>query len=855
MNVLLKDDTEALDEVVVIGYGSQKKNSVIAAVSKVKTKDIENLPVANVTQGLAGRSPGLIIQSGTGLNAKSTIRMRGGGTPLVVIDGIIRDYNDFENIAPEEIESFQVLKDASATAAYGARAANGIIQITTKKGKKGSISVDYSFLRSYSQPSFWAKKLNSYDRAVQKNIALENDGKTADKYTEDDLQKYADGSDPFGHPNTDWRSLVLRDFAPQTKHNIRLSGGSETNNYFVSLGHLYKESLYKINSHNMSRTNFRVNQQSIIKSIGLTTTASLDGALGKDIHPSTGTASNYYGVFSHIQNKSPMDRGVNKYGDPYNMPDNPVAETSLKGGYLKNFNNYVNGRLSLEWQLPWVKELKLRATGNYNYYVSRSKNWRKNPPLYDWDSKKPIVADKPRLSLAVSEGYQYTLQYFADYQKTLFEGADFSLLVGYEASYGFSTMQTASREEYEFPIDQIGVGPDKNQKNGGWESENGRAGYIIQVKQSYMDRYFLEGSVRYDGSDNFPKNKRWGAFASVSGGWLVSKESFMDYFRENNIFNTLKLRGSYGEVGNDNIGRFRYLESYGFNPTGYVIDGKLQPVFTEGNAPSPDITWYTSKQTDLGFEFSSLSGRLFGSFGYFYYETTGYLAKPSDEKLGYVDPLGNSGRIPLIKTDGEHRREGFEAQLGWRHSVNDDFSYGVSFNITKFDQLWAKKHDESLESKKNPYRRQSQQTGFGGYGHKTLGFYKDAQDVLNSPKLNNSKNLTAGDLKYDDFNGDGQIDGTDKIRLGTSDIPRANYGINLNLRYKGLSVNALLQGTSSFHRGMGNTIKMADGNAGSLPVYEFQTDYWTPNNLDARFPRLLSGTSVNGGNNGEVSDF
>ncbi len=852
INVLMDEDTKNIDEVMVVGYGTSKKRSLISSVSVVKAKELENLPVSNMTQGLAGRSPGLVIKSSPGLNAKNKITIRGGGTPLVVIDGVIRNYDDFVNLSPEDIESFVILKDASATAVYGSRAANGILQVTTKKGKKGKLTVNYNFSKSFSQPSVWRDKLNSYERALQANIAAKNDGLT-EPYSQDDLNKYADGSDPFGHPNTDWQDIVLNDFSTQTKHNINWSGGSKNNHYFISLGNLYKESLYKKNTHNLNRTNFRLNQESINENIGLRINTSIDGSIEKTEHPYSSSASSYYQIFSHIQNKSPFDLAKNKNGMPYNIPDNPLSEISDKAGYIKDNNNFINGRLLLEWQLPWLKELKLKTIGNYRYFSNTQKKWRKDPAKYDWDSNEPMYGSKPELHQSASSGYQYTLQYFADFQKQIADHY-ISALVGYEASYGFFRTQGLSRDGYNFPIDQVNPGPEASMKNNGFEAENGRAGYIGQLKYNYKNRYFAEGSIRYDGSDKFPEDKRWGTFYSASLGWQISDESFMEYFTEKNIFNTLKFRVSYGEVGMDEgIERFAYLPSYNLNSQAYVINGKIQPGFSEGSIPSPDISWYTSKQFDIGFDFTSLEGRLFGSFGYFFYKTTGYLHTPDSLKSGYTDPLGVG--LPKIKTDGEKRRAGFETELGWKQSVTNDFSYEVSFNITKFDELWARNPYESLEAKKNPYKRTTQEIGYWGTAYKNLGFYKNENDVLNSAKRINSKNLTAGDLKYEDFNGDGAIDGADFTRVGKNSFPRANYGINLNAKYKGFFTNILFQGATSFNIEMGSTVKMNDAQTGSLPVYEFQTKYWTPNNTNARYPRLLSGVGINGNNNAVTSDF
>lgn len=859
-NIVLTEATSDLDEVIVVGYGTTTKRSTVSAISQVKAEELEELPITNVTQGLAGRSPGLIIKStGGGLNSESTITIRGGGTPLVIIDGIARDYNDFTAISPNDIESFQVLKDASATAVYGSRASNGILQITTKRGKTGVPSINYSFNQSWSQPMNWPKKINSHDKAYYINMANYNDG--YDKpYSDEDLRMYADGSDPYGHPNTDWQKLTLNDWAPQTKHNLSLTGGSENNKYFFSLGHVDQGSLYKSGNHNMSRTNYRLSQVSTITSIGLTVTAQLDGYLYNYSHPYTSTSSGTYGIFSHVQNKSPMQLAVNKNGLPYQGGDNPVAETAKDAGYIKDRNNMANGLLNLEWDLPWVKGLKLRASGNYRLYTDDRKEWRKDAAQYAWDSTEPVYLSQPQLKKSTSKGYSYTLQYFADYTKKIAQHS-LNVLGGYEATYGFSNNEWLSREQYQFPIDQINPGPQTTMKNGGGESENGRAGWIGQIKYNYAYKYFLEASMRYDGSDNFPENKRWGTFYSGSVGWSLGDEAFMVNLRDKNIINMLKLRASYGQVGADNwgesgstfyINRFSYLPSYGLDGASYVVDGKLVQGFYEGSIPSQYISWFTTDQFDMGFDFSSLNDRLYGMFDYFYYKTKGFLYAPDPLDVGYVDPLGVS--LPKVKTDGEHRRAGFEMQLGWRDSYQG-FSYDISFNYTKFDQLWASDPSESLESKKNPYKRTTQEKGYYGVGYENLGFYQNANDVYNSVRRLSSTNITGGDIKYSDFNGDGVIDAADQIRIGKNSFPRANYGMNMNLGYKGISLGILLQGATRFDMYLSSAYQLNNADSGTTPVYEFQTDFWRPDNTNALYPRLVSSNGVNGSNNMTSSDF
>ena len=861
LNIVMKEDAQNLDEVVVVGYGTTTKRAMISSVSSVKASDMAALPITNVTQGLAGRAPGLIVQaSGGGINQKSKVSIRGGDTPLVVIDGVIRAYDDFANMAPENIESMSILKDASATAVYGSRASNGILQITTKQGKAGRPNINYSFNQSWAQPGIWADKLNSHDFAYYQNQALLNDGKDP-QHTEEDLRMYADGSDPYGHPNTDWRKLVLRNFAPTQKHNITINGGNDINQYYVSLGQLDQNSLYKSGSNYMKRTNFQLAETVVFKEIGLKATAQLDGYLQKTNHPFTATSSDYSGVFSHIQNNSPLKIGVNSLGLPYNSVDNPLVETSNDAGYKRNKTSVVNGLLNLEWSVPWVKGLTLRAKGNYRFYQYDKKNWREDPAQYDWDSTTPTYAGKPQLEQEMETGRDWTLQYFTSYDKT-FSKHTISALAGYECSYSYGHKMKLSRDNYEFHIDQINPGPSATMKNEGSEWENGRAAWIGQLKYNYDNRYFMEGSIRYDGSDNFPENKRWGAFFSGSLGWSIADEAFMETIRDKHIFDMLKIRASYGQTGLDNWGenkddnpyylkRYSYLPSYSLGGTSYVVNGNYVAGFSEGKIPSAFISWFTTNQFDLGLDFSSLNNRLYGMIDYFYYQTKGFLIAPNAVDVGYTDPLGMD--LPKIKSDGEHRRAGFELQLGWRDDISD-FHYDVSFNVTKFDQLWANKPDESLENLKNPYKRKTQEKGFKDVYFNSLGFYTDADDVYNSVKRNGSSNLTAGDIKYYDFNGDGVIDDADKTRVGKDGFPRANYGINLSASYKGFSFSALFQGASRYDILLGGALRLTSA-AGSTPFYDFQTDYWTPANTNAKYPRLVSTTGTNGSNNTLDSDF
>ncbi len=855
MRISMRPNNKWLDEVVVVGYGSSKKRDLIASVSTVKAEEMSNVPITNIAQGLAGRSPGMIVTaSGGGINSTPSISIRGGGTPLYVIDGVVRSATDFLYLSPDDIESMSILKDASATAIYGSRASNGIVQVVTKQGKSGKVNIDYDFNISFSQPSIWPGKLHSYERAKWGNIARENDG-LEPVFSDEAIQKMRDGSDPLNYADTDWRKETLRDWAPQSKHTVRLSGGNDVNHFYISLGHINQNSLYRTDTNWMKRTNFRLSETTNLKNIGLQVGATIDGYRQETREPYTSGASGYWAVFSHINNRSPLLPARNKYGLPYNTSDNPVAETADDTGYRKNIENVINGKGDLVWSCLWVDGLKVRLSSNYRYYSTYSKNWRKDGAQYDWDSEMPQYPGKPQLSLQSGSGYQFTNQAFLEYANT-FGKHNISALGGFEQTYGKSESHWGSRENYDFTIDQIEVGSASTMKNGGGESEAGRAAWIGQVKYNYANKYYAETNLRYDGSDYFAPGHRWGAFFSGALGWVVTEEKFMKTLVEKDILNSLKLRASYGETGLDSsAGRFAYLTSYSLNTQNYVVNGQFAPGFSEGSLPSPDLTWYTTRQTDIGFDFASLNNRLYGSFDYFYYSTKGYLTSPTGQS--YLNTVIGIG-MPKVKSDSEHRRAGWELQLGWRSNIGA-FKYDISGNFTYFDQLWALNRDESESSYMNPYTRTQQQKGYYGTMLHNLGYYKSAEDVYNNPSFISSMNtgyLTAGDIKYEDTNGDGKIDGNDNRRLGKSSFPRGQFGINMNFQYKGFYLSMLFQGSTSFDMMLSGTATMQTGEAKQLPViYDFQEDSWTPSNTNAKFPRLMSETRLNSNNNYAGSDF
>lgn len=843
VTVALTAVSGSLDEVVVVGYGTSTKKSLVSSVAQVKTEDFSKLPTSNITQSLAGRAAGLIVQSGSGLNSKASISIRGGGDPLYIIDGIIRSANDFANLNADDIETMSILKDASSTAVYGMSAAYGVVQVTTKAGKNGRPQVNYSVVQTWGQPSFWAKRVSSYESAKIINEARINEGLGA-QFTEDQLKQWQQLTDTTGqYVNTDWRKLVLKSWAPTTRHTISMAGGSDFNNYYTSVGYTDMNSLFKSGRYTDDRYNFNLSNTTNIKDIGLKITAQISGFIEKtnDIYTSEGAGNGY--IIQQVGMKEPDKPGINKYGLPYDLANNPVADVSQDAGYLSSTSTVLNGLLNAEWSVPWVKGLKFRATGNYNWYDANTKNWRKDAAKYGWNSLQPLYAAKPQLYMGDGQGSKVTFQYFGYYDK-VFGDHSISALGGYEANYGKYRGIGLNRYNYNLSIDQVKFGPTDDMDNSSSESEYGNVGIIGQLKYGFKSRYYIEGSIRRDGSDVFPKNSRWGSFYSVSGGWILSDEGFMSGLKERNIFNFFKLRGSYGQVGmTQGIGRYLYLDMYNYTPTGYVYDGKMYPTLYEGAAPSVNLTWYTDNQYGAGFDFESLQNRLYGSFDYFLFATTGYMANPDPKSIGYIAPYGRD--LPQIKSEGEKRRAGFDFQIGYRKRTGD-FKYDIGFNYTWYDVFWANYPYESLDTKMNPYTRQTgQYEHFSQVGYHYLGTASSAAEWMKYAQRPGSTNLTGGDFIYEDFNGDGRITGEDQYRIGYAPKPLINYGVPMNFSYKGFNLSLLLQGAGKRDLLIDRTFWSYN----YLSRYDYQLDYWTPENTNAKFPRIVSTQAVNGGNN------
>lgn len=845
INVTLVEESTGLDEVVVVGYGTTTKRKMVSSVSTIETENIEKAPYANVIEGMAGRTSGLIMrQSGGEYGSTAAVSIRGGGEPLYVIDGLVSSKNEFAAIPPEDIQEISVLKDAAATAVYGMDSADGIILVTTRRGSEGDIKVTYSGNFSLQQPTTHPKYVSGYDRAVEKNWAANYDG--LPPVVGDELLNILENNlDPVRYPDYTPYDEVIKDFAQQTKQNISLNGTMNNTKVYLSLDYFNQKSILDVGDWGLKRYSSRANISHEFENIGLTVTGNMSLQRSLSDQPALG----HWDVFFHLRG---MPRGRALFNPEGNLTGemNPYGEMSPDGGYRRSENNRATARMEFSWDVPWVKGLTAKVIGNYNNIQSLDKHWnanqRSSATIYDWDNVA-LDMGKANLYQSTARNVQYNFESQIHYNKT-FNGIHNLNLTGVyterESRYDYFN---ASRRNYASgAVDQLFAGSSIGKDNNGSASEGGRRGYVGRIKYDFNSKYILQTSFRYDGNDNFPEDQRWGFFPSVSLGWNMDKEEFIKPIFEKLYINSFKLRASMGVTGTDNgVARFGYIPRYNLIENPYYIGGEWVTGFREGDLVSNNLTWYERTSTNIGVDFGFLKEKISGSFDVFYYRTTGYLGSPKDK---YTTPLGKN--LPQIKTNSAHRRGGYELSLNYKASIGQA-TLNVGGNMTYYDQLWEKKHDESEASLMNPYTRLTHQRDYYTTALLDAGYYNSMDQILDSPRRLPSTELKPGDIAYQDFNGDGKIDGNDVTRIGTGDFPHFTYGSYIDVAYKGFALNVLFQGTSNRQMYLGYMWQ----NELNHKLYDIQMDNWKPDNRDALFPRISTMSRPNGGNNQENSSF
>lgn len=847
LSVVLQVTNNKLDDIVVIGYGTSTKRKLNSTVNTLDMTNVAPLPVQSINDAIAGRIAGTIVTSNTGIpGAKSQISIRGGATPLFVIDNQVRTQADFENLNPNDIDSYSVLMDVGATALYGQQGANGIILVTTKKGAEGKTNITYSYNSIYAQPTLLAKPMSSYDTKKAQNDVFIAEGRippTSDAI----LELYRNQSQPYLYGNTDWFKLALKDIVPEYRHDLSVSSGTKQLTYYASASYYDQGSILRTDKeYDNKRVTYRLNTESNFEKINLKVLVGIDGYVELNNSPITP----YGSIFDHVQRSKPDLPSGNEFGLP--LFGDPRADFSA--GYNRGNTRVLNSILTLDYKAHFLKGLGFKATGSYNMGNYYQKVWGESGAYYNLGSQTPLFPSAPYLNVNTSTNRTWNIQGFVAYSRIFGNHSIDFTGVAEQSQYIQSTLG-ATRTNYQISFDQFVAGPTLNQSLGGGEVIRNRAGYVGRLSYNYLSKYFLDGTVRRDGNDYFPRGKQWGNFYSASAGYILSEEKFMQKLKDKHIIDYLKLRASIGQVGNlpprsnDNDLIKLYIPGYNVNTDAYIInDIAVQGTSEPNMLPSNNYTWFTDSERNFGLDINSLNNRLSATIGYFYKRTTGFLT--SDPR--YAATLGIG--LPQINfTDAATRREGTEFKISWGDKINE-FNYKLGVNLTYFNTLVERSATENDVALKNPYTRISGTTSNPlQQGYNSLGFYENNADLLTGARRIASINTVAGDLKYADVNGDGKIDAADFRPIGNNSMPRMNYGFTFDLGYKGFFFSGVVMGSGNRDRYVG--ILLQGGNPNAFLAYDIQRDYWRPDNREALFPRQVSSNGVNGNNNYSASDF
>ncbi len=802
INITMTSDNEMLDEVIVVGYGTQRKGNLTGSVSAIKSEKLTIAPIGNVTNALAGQLPGLIVKQTSGIPGSdgSTLRIRGFDAPLVIVDGIEGDFN---NIDASQIESISILKDGAASI-YGARAGNGVILVTTKRGidSKPVISLNTSFTLqgqtnvikpgSSGQRAEWLR-----EEHINKGLPMEQV-----PYTEEQIQKYYNGTDP-NYLNSDWYDAVIRDWAPQQNHNLSIRGGSNKIKYYGYIGYNDQETIVKTGGGSYKRYNV---QSNIDAKITDRLSFTLDMLLTKEnqFFPTVGSGFGHSNFWSIIYDSDPRypiylpDRSKLSYGG-LSYGNALFASNTNLGGYSDTDKNRIRANGGLIYEFKYVKGLKAKMSISYDTYNQNYKYFNKQGKFYSYNIDSDTYTferasqDPTGVTEVFGRGYSLTQQYSLQYERLFKEKHRVSALALFETiDYNDKNVETGRTGFMSTILDQLFAGNGTTSFNNGWESEMGRASWVGRINYSYMDKYLIETILRADASAKFPQNSRWGYFPSVSLGWVLSQESFMKSLK---AIDNIKLRASYGESGNDNVGSFKYLAGYAFDGSYKIGDEIKSGLYAVGLA-NPILTWETMKIYNGGIDLSFFNRKLYGTVDAFYRVRDGI---PGSRSVSLPSSFG--AELPLENLNSIDTR-GWELNLGTSGNFGN-FMYDISGNLSWARSKW-RKYDEPIYSdpdQERIYKREGRWTDVR-YGYISDGLFTSQAEIealdFTYKDLNGNSSLRPGDIKYVDLNGDKVLDWKDQKEIGKGTLPTWTYGFNMNFKYHGFDLSALFQGAFGY---------------------------------------------------------
>ena len=828
--VSLIQDIQSLQEVVVVGYGTQKRASVTGAVDQVSSEVIEGKPVANMTQALQGVSPNLIIQqrSFQPVGGATNINIRGVGTtnnndPLIVIDGIIG--GDMNTLNPNDIESVSVLKDAGAAAIYGSRSANGVLLITTKRGKKRTTpTISYSGMYGMQAPRITFDKLPAWEDATNRNISRANSSQSP-LYTQEQIDQFRAQGD------SDWNLESVIENAPQQTHNLSVSGGGENNTYLMSVGYFDQDNIYVGPDYGSKRYNARLNQSTTIKKLTLTTILSYAKTI--NLEPTRGNEDLVVDI-----TRAPSFVNLQDEQGNY-LKNNNVNINTLgvlrNGGYRKHNNDEITGNFSGEYAIS--PSFKVR--GVFGGTMRQNAQLLKQVPLYFLPvGANPDVNGNRTTQDINNKRLVLNTQLVAEYNKT-FGKHDLGVLLGV-TSESNKYEQSSIQKDQTDPI--LGVPTTGTVLNPGGGSqntlqtltENNLNSVLGRVSYAYANKYFVDGVFRYDGSSNFPSDQRWGFFPSIGAKWSASEESFLSGYKDN--IGNLMIRASYGLVGAQNVDPYQYFSSYSTNNNVYGFNNVAVSGATR-NLANPELTWEKSKKFNIGLDASFLNNALNFTFEYFRGVTSDILQNREDVPAFYgtglptynTSEVENRGFDLRVSYDlkGKLFTHNFSLNLGDSKNKLLNLTYNTNEYIFKREEFWFVR------------RVGLPTTTYMGY--KTDGLYQNAEELTSHPKFAGTT-PGLGDLKYVDQDGNGVLDLNDRVILGNP-FPRFTFGFTYNVTFKGFDAQLFIQGVGKRDQLVRGELVEPYHYGFSATMYEHQSDFWTPENTDAKWPRLAEAGS------------
>lgn len=849
LNVILKEDSKTLSEVVVVGYGTQKKANLSGSVAMVDSKELENRPIQNVSSGLQGLMPGVAITGTNGAPGQDAgkIRVRGIGTlneagPYILVDGI--ETGTLSAVDPNDIESISVLKDAASAAIYGSKAANGVVLITTKRGKTGQTKISYSGYLSFQNATNMIERMGSYEYASLLNQALEAEGMSK-RFNDTELQKFKDGNDPL-YPDTDWYDLAYKT-GVQHRHNVNINGGSENVKYMASLGYLNQTGILP----NAGREQFNARTNLDMK-INKRLSARMNLSFIKNDYSDASSA--YYGgssdqIIRQLNLIAPWI--VARYDDGTwgTISDgSPIAW--LDSGMKVNRDNYnFSGMAAVDYEI--FDGLKLTLQGayvnnlqNYNYfqkYIKYNENKESDPSqlderFYKWDRTN----------------YDALLNYNKNFGKHNIKG----LLEWHTEKYNYKYQKAVRKKFPNNELTDMNAGDASTQSNEGYTAELAMISWFARINYDFAGKYLLEANIRADASSRFAEGHRWGYFPSFSGAWRISEEAFMESAKDSWL-SGLKIRASWGQLGNQdalsgsNNDYYPALNTYNLDSK-YAFGGSLNSGYYQRKYRLETISWEKASTWGVGVDFT-LFNKLNGSLDYYNRKTTGIIMDVTVPKEFALDAYKDNV--------GSMRNSGIEINLSYNTKIGQvDFGIAGNFSYNKNEilDLGGGDPNKYLDATDGYSQRNKVGEAMNSYYiYRADGFFNSQEEAdAYTAKYGNpfGKTFKAGDLRYVDTNKDGKLTADDREYCGSSD-PKIIYGFNINAGWKGIDLSLMFNGAAGVKRLFDGYEVYGNFSGDAAHPATIWRDAWTPDNHDASMPRIFYDTNSASSSRSVQSDF